>query len=300
MKREKIFYDSLILFAQTVGLLSLLGALAVHNALFLFGRFGPVLLAIQIGLLLFMVFRRSAVLGFRNAREVDYEYIPWLGRLIAGLAHKSGLSELPRLYLLDSREPNAAAVLSGGEARLVVTTALVESLDREALAGVLAHEMAHIRNRDLRYLALAGALHEFVSAVGQSAWILALIFPWILFAGLAARGFGALLLFMASPLLAMLLHSALLRRREFAADLSAAEMLGSPRPLAQALASLERRERTLLWGLIPYGQPASRSLFRTHPANSERIARLLALESKPARWPGAQTPTQSVWSVFPY
>ena len=291
MKHETLMLQSFYNSLGTLGLTALLGLLAVGNAVFIFGQLGPLLVAFQLFLVLFAIYSRTGAPLLRKAREVDYQANPRLGSLMYHLSEQAGLHKVPRIYLSPARIPNAAAILSPNSPRIVVTTALADSMDEAQLAGVLAHEVAHIRNRDLLILGLSGALHEVVAFTGQLGWLFMLLMPWTFFAGRTSPGFLTLAIFLTSPLLATLIHTALMRTREFAADLGAAQLLGSPRPLASALTLLDRQERSWLWSFFPYRQSRDTAVFRSHPANAERIQRLLALDSNRhvlhAGWPPA-------------
>jgi heat shock protein HtpX len=291
MKHETLVLQSFANSLKTLGLTALLGLLALNNAAFVFGQLGPLLVIFQLFMVLFALYARTGAPLLRNAREVDYRANPWLGSLMHRLSDQAGLARVPRIYLSPSQVPNAAAILSASSPRIVVTTALADSMNEGQLAGVLAHEVAHIRNRDLLVLGLSGALHELVAITGQLGWLLMFLMPWTFFGGRTSPGFLSLAIFLASPLLATLVYTALMRTREFAADLGAAQLLGSPRPLASALAVLEKQERSWVWNLFPYHPSRDAGVFRTHPDNTERIQRLLALD--PARrvihadWPPA-------------
>ena len=279
MKLETLLLQSFTNSLRTLGFMALLGLLALGNAGFIFGQLGPLLVAVQLFMVLFAIYSRTGAPLLRNAREVDYLANPRLGSLMYRLSEQAGLEKVPRIYLSPDQIPNAAAILSPNSPRIVVTTALADTMDETQLAGVLAHEVAHIRNRDLLVLGLSGALHEVVAFTGQLGWLFMLLMPWTFLAGKANPGFLTLAIFLASPLLATLVHTALMRTREFAADLGAAQLLGSPRPLASALSLLDRQERSWLWNFLPYRKSRDGAVFRSHPANSERIQRLLALES---------------------
>jgi heat shock protein HtpX len=291
MKHTNLILQSLSNSAQTLGLTALLGLLALGNAVFIFGQLGPLLVSFQLFMVFFALYTRTGAPLLRNAREVDYRSNPWLGSLMHRLSEQAGLSQVPRIYLSPAQVPNAAAILSASSPRIVMTTALADSMDQSQLAGVLAHEVAHIRNRDLLVLGLSGALHELVAFTGQLGWLFMFLMPWTFFSGRSSPGFLSLTIFLASPLLATLIYTALMRTREFAADLGAVQLLGSPRPLASALAVLEKQERSWLWNLFPYRTSRDAGVFRTHPDNTERIQRLLALD--PSRqgfiisWPPA-------------
>jgi heat shock protein HtpX len=281
MKHTNLLLQSVSNAARTLGLTALLGLLALGNAAFIFGQLGPLMVVMQLGLVLYALYARTAAPLVRNARELDYVSNPWLGSLMRRLSEQAGLHRVPRIYLTPGQVPNAAAILSGSSPRIVMTTALADSMDQSQLAGVLAHEVAHIRNRDLLILGLSGALHELVVFTGQLGLLFMLLMPWPFLTGRSGAGFLSLAILLVSPLLTTLVYTALMRTREFAADLGAAELLGSPRPLASALAQLDRQERSWQWNLFPYRPSRDPGVFRTHPDNTERIQRLLALD--PAR-----------------
>ncbi len=172
--------------------------------------------------------------------------------------------------------PNALSVGQPGRPVIVLTRGLLAQLDGRELAGVLAHEIAHIRNRDLWLLGLAESIHRLTRALSTFGVILLVLnFP-LLAMGAATVPFRLVLLLMLAPMASVLLALALSRTREFEADRTAAELTGDPRGLASALTQLERSQRSF-WDLfLPRPQSAGRRLWLTHPAAEERIRRLLA------------------------
>jgi heat shock protein HtpX len=278
MKHTNLLRQSFSNSARTLGLAALLGLLALGNAGFVFGQLGPLVVVVQLFMVLFAIHARTGAPLLRNALELDYRANPRLGSMMHRLAKLAGLGRVPRIYLTPGQIPNAAAILSPNSPRIVMTSALAKSMNESQLAGVLAHEVAHIRNHDLLILGLSGALHELVAFTGQLGWLIMLLWPWPFLSGRSETGFLALAVFLASPLLATMVYTALMRTREFAADLGAAQLLGSPRPLASALSLLDRQERSWLWSFFPYRQSREAGVFRTHPGNAERIQRLLDLE----------------------
>ncbi|MFH2115766.1 MAG: M48 family metalloprotease [Spirochaetota bacterium] len=138
----------------------------------------------------FALYARIGAPLLRNAREVDLRTYPWLESTMRRLSGQAGLDRVPRIYLTPGQIPNAAAILSASSPRIVVTTALADSMDQSQLAGVLAHELAHIHNRDLLILGLSGALHELVAFTGQLGWLFILIWPWPCWTGRSGPGCG--------------------------------------------------------------------------------------------------------------
>jgi heat shock protein HtpX len=184
---------------------------------------------------------------------------------------------VPTLYLSPSPTPNAFAVGSPRDSAIVVTEGLLRLLDRRALAGVLAHEISHIVNRDLRIMGLADMLTRataFFALTGQM--LLLFNLPFALVGGPLVPWIVPLVLILA-PVLMTLLQLALSRAREFDADLGAAHLTGDPLGLASALSALERRSFSFWQVLFPLAREPDRLLLRTHPATRDRIARLEAL-----------------------
>ena len=227
------------------------------------------------------------VLAMHHARPVTPDQAAELYRLVAQLAARAGLPT-PRVYLIASDQPNAFATgRSPADAAVVVTRGLVHLLDREELAGVIAHELAHIRNRDTLIMTIAATL---AGAIGFLA-------NFLFFFGRGDSrdsplgGVGALLLMLLAPLAATLLQLAISRAREFEADRTGARICGHPRWLARALAKIERGAARVPL-MTAEAHPATAALFivhplrgglsglfRTHPPTEERIRRLLALEA---------------------
>lgn len=202
------------------------------------------------------------------------------------------LRELPATpvpHYVPSAVVNAFATGSKQEASIALTDGLLRSLSPRELAGVFAHEVAHIANEDLRVMGLADSVSRLtclLALMGQIAILLSL--PALL-VGAAEVYWPGLLLLAASPQLALLAQLGLSRVREFDADRLAAELTGDPQGLASALAKIERVSRSWRAWLWPgWGNPEP-SCLRTRPATQERIARLLTL----APWPASALPLRA-------
>lgn len=208
---------------------------------------------------------------------------PALYDLVTELARRAGLDAVPTLYYVPSRMLNAFAVGSPRDSGIAVTEGLLRHLSLRELAGVLAHEISHIRSNDV-WLMSAGLVVSqmtvWLATFGQIALLLSL--PWMLQEGLA--GVWALLLAVVlAPSAATLLYLALSRSREFSADLEAVALTADPEGLASALAVLERHHGS--WLESVYGRLRSlppHPWLRTHPPTEDRIRALLALQRRPA------------------
>jgi heat shock protein HtpX len=195
---------------------------------------------------------------------------------------------VPRLYLIPSQQPNAFATgRSPQHSAVAVTEGLVALMPREQVRGVLAHELAHIRNRDVLVTTVAAMIGAAIAAIANF-----LQFQW-LFGGdddeSPLGAIGSIVAILVAPVAAMMLQFAISRQREFLADATAAELLGEGRPLADALGTLERGVQVLpmpvnpatasLYIANPLSGGGVSSLFSTHPPIPLRIARLQALDA---------------------
>jgi heat shock protein HtpX len=222
------------------------------------------------------------VLSMHDAQEVDQSSTPDLFGLVSELAGRAGLP-MPRVYLMDNPQPNAFATGRNPEhAAVAVTTGLLERLSREEVAGVIAHELAHIRNRDTLIMTLTATIAGAISMLAQFG---------MFFGGHRNNSgpglIGSLLLIILAPIAAMLVQMAISRTREYAADRMGAQIAGQPLWLAAALAKIanaahaipnEQAERSPatahMFIINPLSGAGMDNLFSTHPATENRIAAL--------------------------
>jgi len=237
------------------------------------------------------------VLSMYGAHEVEAGTAPDLHRLVAELAARAGLP-MPRVFLMDNPQPNAFATGRNPEnAAVAVTTGLVQSLRREELAGVIAHELAHIKNHDTLLMTITATIAGAISMLAQFG----------MFFGGGNRDnngpgiIGSLAMMILAPLGAMLVQMAISRTREYAADEMGARICGQPMWLASALAKIdnaahqvpnmeaERAPATAHMFIInPLSGRGMDNLFATHPSTENRIAALQRLTSQ---FGGASTPS---------
>jgi heat shock protein HtpX len=228
-----------------------------------------------------------------GAQEVDERQAPDLVRLVRDLAGRAGLP-MPRVYLMDNPQPNAFATGRNPEhAAIAVTTGLLNTLNRDEVAGVLAHELAHVKNHDTLTMTITATIAGAISMLAQFG----------LFFGGGNRdnnnGFGVigtLAMVILAPLAAMLVQMAISRTREYAADNLGARIAGNPSALASALGRIsnaaqqienpaaERNPATAhLFIINPLTGHGMDNLFSTHPATENRIAALEALSMEMGR-----------------
>lgn len=227
------------------------------------------------------------VLRMYRAREVGPAEAPDLYRLTEELARKAGLPT-PRLALIPSETPNAFATgRNPAHAVVAITTGLLRHLEPEEIRGVLAHELAHIKHRDILIASLAAVMAGAIGMLASMARF-ALIFGGHRGREGGGNPFAMLIMLIVMPLAALLVQMAVSRSREYHADEAAARFVGSPRPLMRALKRLEAAAQRLpleanpatahLFIVNPLRGGGVLSLFSTHPPVDKRIARLQALE----------------------
>jgi heat shock protein HtpX len=275
-------------YVRTAVLLAGLTALFMGIGFLIGGQSGMVIaFLIAAGMNLFSYWNSDKmVLSMTGAQEVDARSAPDLYAMVHDLAGKAGLP-MPRVYIMDNPQPNAFATGRNPEnAAVAVTTGLLDNLSREEVAGVVAHELAHIANRDTLIMTITATIAGAISMLAQFG----------MFFGGGNRennGFGivgTLLMVILAPIAAMLVQMAISRTREYAADRLGAQIAGRPEWLASALSRLEQAARAVpndvaernpatahLFIVNPLSGARMDNLFATHPATENRIAALVEL-----------------------
>jgi heat shock protein HtpX len=226
-------------------------------------------------------------LAATDAQEVDARSAPELVDLIAGLARNAGLP-MPRVYLIHSDQPNAFATGRNPEnAAVAVNTGLMQMLTREELSGVIAHELAHIRNRDTLTMTITATLAGAISSIAH----------WgIFFGGRRDNGpgvIGSIAIAILAPMAAMVVQMAVSRSREYEADALGARICGNPHWLARALAKISEGAAVIpneqaeahpamahMFIVNPLSGRGMDNLFSTHPNVENRIAALEQLAAQ--------------------
>lgn len=223
----------------------------------------------------------EVILRVNGASPLSRFTAPELVALVQTLAQRAGLPATPRLFLVPMAEVTAFTVGTRDAPAIAVTDGLLGTLNAREMAGVLAHEVSHVRRDDMRILGLTAAMAQAthtMALLGQ--FLLVLNLP-LLLAGRVTVSWSAILLLLLAPALSGLIHLALSRTREYDADLGAVRITGDPGGLASALSKLERRNRSLIARLfVPIPSSPVPSLLRTHPRTEDRIRRLHRLESE--------------------
>ncbi|OOY02657.1 zinc metalloprotease HtpX [Thioclava sp. F28-4] len=231
-----------------------------------------------LGLLLSPGIPKRLLLNAYGARRLSGREFPEGVAILAELARRAGLPRVPELYYVPSQMPNAFAIGSPDECAVCVSDGLLRLMNRRELAGVLAHEVAHVAHRDLWIMGLADALSRAVSLASWFGQVILLVNLPLILMGAAYVPWEVPLLLIFSPTIMALLQLALSRTREYEADLGGARLSGDPEGLASALLKLERNAGRF-WEemFLPGRRIPEPSLLRTHPPTEERVRRLRAL-----------------------
>jgi heat shock protein HtpX len=269
-----------ILMAGIVALFGVVGAA--------FGGLNGMLLALALGGVMNVFaywFSDKMVLSMYNAREVDAASAPQFYSAVRELSGRAGLP-MPRVYLIDEAQPNAFATGRNPEhAAVAATTGILQLLTARELRGVMAHELTHVKHRDILISTIAATVAGAISSIAQFGFF---------FGGRGGddrpNPVVGLIVMILAPIAAMLIQMAISRAREFEADRGGAEICGDPNALADALEKMEHYGKGLplaaaeehpataqMMIVNPLSGSGIQNLFSTHPATEERIARLRAM-----------------------
>jgi heat shock protein HtpX len=267
-------------FRNTLHTLLLILAAAViagGMAYSLFGVIGLIGAAIFAGIGIASAGRVSPkmVLGLYKARPLEQHEAPQLHEMVAELARKAELPVIPKLHYVATQLPNAFAVGSREDSAIAVTDGILRLMNLRQIQGILAHEISHIANGDLRVMGMADVMNRITSTLS---WLGMIGVPLVFGAGvnMPLLGLGMMIF---APMIGGLVQLGISRAREYDADLDGATLTGDPEGLASALKLLEEKMSGKIGGVIlPGARMKQPSLMRTHPHTEERIARLNALK----------------------
>jgi heat shock protein HtpX len=230
-------------------------------------------------------FSDKMVLRMYNAQEVDEASSPYLYNMVKELAQRAQIP-MPRVYLIDEAQPNAFATgRNPDHAAVAATTGILQLLSARELRGVMAHELSHVKHRDILISTISATIAGAISSLAQFG---------MLFGGSRdgerANPIVSIVVMILAPIAAMLIQMAISRAREFEADRGGAEISGDPHALADALAKIDAYARGIpmqtaeahpetaqMMIMNPLSGGGLRGLFSTHPATEERIGRLRAM-----------------------
>ena len=256
---------------------------------YLFRGFGGAIIALVVSLAFnfgMYWFSESIALKFARAQEIAPGQMPWLQQANEDLSRRAGIPA-PRLHISPDPQPNAFACGRGpGHASICINQGLIQAMPQDQVVGVLAHEIAHIANRDVLTMTIVASMASAIMFISRFA---------LFFGGddESPNPIAALAIMIVGPLAAMLVQMAVSRQREYAADEMGAKLVGDPRPLASALQNLHaygervqsataQPQTAHMYISNPFNAGGLMSLFSTHPPVEERISRLLSMNTVPA------------------
>ena len=273
---------------KTAVLMAAITALFMAIGSVLGGRQGMMLaLIVALGMNFFSYwFSDKLVLKMYKAQEVDETSAPQFYRMVRELAQQAGLP-MPRVYVIDEDAPNAFATGRNPEhAAVAATTGIMRVLSERELRGVMAHELGHVRHRDILISTISATMAGAISMLAN----FAMFFGGRNSEGRSTNPIAGILVMLLAPLAASLIQMAISRAREFEADRAGAEISGDPQALASALQKIEAYARGIpleaaernpataqMMIINPLSGGGIAGLFSTHPATEERVARLMAM-----------------------
>jgi heat shock protein HtpX len=273
---------------KTAVLMAAITALFMAIGAVIGGRQGMILaLGVAVAMNFFSYwFSDKLVLKMYNAQEVDATSAPQFHRMVSELSQRAGLP-MPRVYLIQEDAPNAFATGRNPQhAAVAATTGILRLLSDRELRGVMAHELAHVRHRDILISTISATMAGAISMLAN----FAMLFGGRDSEGRASNPIAQIAVMLLAPLAASLIQMAISRAREFEADRGGAEISGDPQALASALQKIhhyargipletaERHPETAQMMIMnPLSGGGLRGLFSTHPSTEERVERLLAM-----------------------
>jgi heat shock protein HtpX len=262
---------------QTAALLGAMALLAGYLGWALLGTGGLVVAMFVVVLVLAYGPRVSPrlLLRFVGASELSAAQAPGLHHLVEALSERAGLARAPRLFHVPTQVLNAFAIGQRSDAAIAVTDGLLRRLAPREIAGVLAHEIAHVRSNDIWVMTLAELASRMTGTLSFFGMMLLFVMLPLSLFGAGGMPFLPVLVMLFAPIISAALQLALSRTREYDADIGAIELTGDPRGLASALDMLEKLQGGWMERMFMARVP---QWLRSHPETKERIRRLMALE----------------------
>ncbi len=287
MSEDKILSQKMKNFGRTAGLFIGMLALMIGLGYSLFGVTG----LIWTGMIGFFTLVASTqisthmIMRMQGAQPVPEHQAPELYDMIRQLSERASLSKTPKLYYIPNGMLNAFATGRKEDPGIALTQGLLSRLNMRELSGVIAHELSHIRNNDLRLKSMVNVILRLTNVFSFTGKLLLFIYLPMLFMGQPPFSWVAILLLLAAPTLMALMVTAFSRTRELEADLEAARLTGDPDGLANALKKLDYYNQGGIMSIFRPRQLDAKipDFLRSHPTTEERVGRLQDLS--PGREP---------------
>jgi len=277
MNPHILIHHKIINILQSIALVFILAGMVSYLSLLIGGQ-SFAILGFTTVLLMYILnpgLTPQFILRMYNAQPLDHVNAPAFVELLAQVAQQAGLSHLPKLYYVPSEVINAFTVGSEKNAVIAVSHGLIQKLTYSELAGIFAHEISHIKNKDIRIMMFADIAGRFTKLLSLFGQLLILVnLPLSLLTDMDIP-WWPLFVMIVAPLLSDLIQLGLSRIREYNADLGSAMIIGDARPLISALQKVEYYNHSYMASLfMPFRKISEPSLLRTHPMTEERIRRL--------------------------
>ncbi|WP_052182658.1 zinc metalloprotease HtpX [Rhizobium sp. YS-1r] len=219
-------------------------------------------------------FPAEAILRTYGARPLARDELPDLFAAVSTLSVRASLPNAPELWYMPTQKPLALTVGVPSKSAIMLSNGLIRLLTRRELMAVIAHEIGHVRNHDLRITTIADMLARMASIFANAGILLTLFNIPLVIAERMHFSWPTIVLLIVSPTIASLLQLALSRTREFEADMAAADLTGDPEALVAALMKMEAVEGRFWESMSPGRRMPDLRLLRTHPLTRERVGRL--------------------------
>ena len=266
---------------QTMLLISGMAILLGFSGYLLFGTIGLVILVVGGAFFIFAgpKVTPKLVLRMYKAKPVEVDEDTQLFGIVEELAKRAKLPNVPQLYYIPSKMINAFATGTRDNALIGITDGILRALNGPEITAVLAHEISHIQNNDIKVMSIADTITRVTHTLSGIGQLLLLINLPLIFSGQGSISWLGIALLIFAPNIAAMMQLGLSRAREYDADLGAAELTKDPRSLASALQKLEKLHAGVLQKIMLPGRKVPEpSLLRTHPHTHDRIERLMQME----------------------
>lgn len=272
---QRIALQKLLLFIESMLIVTIMVALVVVVALQVFGAMGILLVLAAVTTLVYVSQRQGQPPVPDNLLPVSRSQGPYIYKLLDELTSKARLRQSPSVYLLPEKMMNAATLETREGPIIVLTPSAAKGLTDRQLQGILAHEVAHLEFRDTVLLKLTSIVHIITQSIANVAWIMLIMFFPLLVLSAGTFPLYLLLILFGAPIASVLLQLAFSRSRELNADLGAVELTNDPEGLAEALEQIDRVRSHTLSQLFPFRRPKQPStIFSSHPHIPVRVRKL--------------------------
>lgn len=276
---KRIALQKLLLFLESLLIVTIMVALVVVVALQVFGGMGILIVLFSVLMLSYVSQQKGQPPIPDDLFEVPRERGGYIYEILDELTSKAKLKQSPSVYILSEQMMNAATLETREGPIIVLTPSAAKRLTRRQLRGILAHEVAHLEFRDTLLLKLTSIVHIITQSIANVAWFMLIMFFPLLLLSEGTFPLYLLVILFGAPIVSVLLQLTFSRSRELNADLGAVELTRDPEGLADALEQIDRVRSHTLSQLFPFKRTKQPStIFRSHPNIPARVKRLRRID----------------------